>query len=111
MKRQEAWLMAGFGVILILLYLLSSTNLIIKERKTEIYPVSVILDDTTDESYQNFKKGVDRAAIELNADVSLITLYEGGDARQQIERMAREQQAKRFSLSAVEWLDARQLHF
>ncbi len=92
MKRQEAWLMAGFGVILILLYLLSSTNLIIKERKTEIYPVSVILDDTTDESYQNFKKGVDRAAIELNADVSLITLYEGGDARQQIERMAREQQ-------------------
>lgn len=40
MKRQEAWLMAGFGVILILLYLLSSTNLIIKERKTEIYPVS-----------------------------------------------------------------------
>ena len=25
--------------------------------------------------------------------------------------MAREQQAKRFSLSAVEWLDARQLHF
>lgn len=42
MKRQEAWLMAGFGVILILLYLLSSTNLIIKERKTEIYPVSVI---------------------------------------------------------------------
>ena len=52
----------------------------------------MILDDTTDESYQNFKKGVDRAAIELNADVSLITLYEGGDARQQIERMAREQQ-------------------
>ncbi|MFR5732702.1 MAG: hypothetical protein ACLUD2_12900 [Clostridium sp.] len=35
---------------------------------------------------------MDRAAIELNADVSMITLYEGGDASQQIERMAREQQ-------------------
>ena len=29
------------------------------------------------ESYQNFKKGVDRAAIGLNADVSMITLYKG----------------------------------
>lgn len=92
MKKRENLVLAGLGFILILLYLLSSTDLIIKERKTEIYPVSLILDDTTDEFCQNFKKGVDRAAIELNADVSLITLYEGGDGEQQIERLAREQQ-------------------
>ena len=104
MRKKETWLWLGFGIILILLYLLSSTDLIIKERKTEVYPVSVILDDATDESYQNFKKGVDRAAIELNVDVSLITLYEGGDAAQQIERMAREQQdgAKALIVMPVE---------
>lgn len=92
MRKRDTWLWVIYGFVLLFLYLISSTDLLIKERKTEIYPVSVILDDTTDESYQNFKKGVDRAAIELNADVSMITLYEGGDASQQIERMAREQQ-------------------
>ena len=92
MRKRDTWLWVIYGLVLLFLYLISSTDLLIKERKNEIYPVSVILDDTTDESYQNFKKGVDRAAIELNADVSMITLYEGGDASQQIERMAREQQ-------------------
>ncbi len=92
MKKRETWLWCAFAVLLILLYLISSTDLVIKERKNEIFPISVILDDATDEFYQNFKRGVDRAAVELNADVSLITLYEGGNASQQIERMAREQQ-------------------
>ena len=56
MKKRENLVLTGLGIILIILYLLSSTDLIIKERKTEIYPVSVILDDTTDEFCQNFKK-------------------------------------------------------
>ncbi len=92
MRKRETWGLVIFGVILVFLYLLSSTDLIIKERKTEIYPVSVILDDSTGEAYQNFKKGADRAAIELSADVSMITLYEGETPAQQIKRMAREQQ-------------------
>ena len=68
MRKRDTWLWVIYGFVLLFLYLISSTDLLIKERKNEIYPVSVILDDTTDESYQNFKKGVDRAAIELNAD-------------------------------------------
>ena len=72
MRKRDTWLWVIYGFVLLFLYLISSTDLLIKERKNEIYPVSVILDDTTDESYQNFKKGVDRAAIELNADVSMI---------------------------------------
>lgn len=92
MRKRKTWLWGIYGILLAFLYLISSTDLFIKERKNEVYPVSVILDDVTDESYQNLKKGVDRAAIELNADVSFMTLYEGGDATWQIERMAREQQ-------------------
>ena len=49
--------------MLILLFLLSSTDLIIKEKKTEIYPVSVIIGETTDDYYTNFRKGVDKACL------------------------------------------------
>lgn len=91
-KKRKCLLWMLFVPLLILLYLLSSTDLLIQERTKEVYPVSVILDCVTDEAYTNFKKGMDRAAIELNAEVSLITLYEEGNAAQQLDRMLREQQ-------------------
>ena len=55
MRKRDTWLWGIYGIALLFLYLISSTDLLIKERKTEIYPVSVILDNTTDEAYQNFK--------------------------------------------------------
>ena len=76
--------------MLILLFLLSSTDLIIKEKKTEIYPVSVIIGETTDDYYTNFREGVDMAADEYNVDVRLITLYEKGDVTEQMELLKRE---------------------
>lgn len=90
--RREKLLWICYAAVLVLLFLLSSTDLIIKERKTEVYPLSVIIEDTSDENYVNFRKGMDRAAIELNADVSFITLYEENNQQQQLEMMAREQQ-------------------
>lgn len=90
--RREKLLWICYAAVLVLLFLLSSTDLIIKERKTEVYPVSVIIEDTSDENYVNFRKGMERAAIELNADVSFITLYEENNQQQQLEMMAREQQ-------------------
>ena len=91
--RKEKLLWLGYGIILVLLFLLSSTDLIIKEEKREIYPISVIVEDTSDINYVNFRKGMEQAAIERNADISFITLYEAGSARQQQELIAREQQA------------------
>lgn len=90
--RREKLLWICYAAVLVLLFLLSSTDLIIKERKTEVYPLSVIIEDTSDENYVNFRKGMDRAAIELNADVSFITLYEENNQQQQLEMMVREQQ-------------------
>ena len=40
----------------------------------------------------NFRKGMDQAAIEQNADVSFITLYEAGSTKQQLSLVDREQQ-------------------
>lgn len=77
---------------LVLLFLASSTDLIIKERKNQVYPVSVIIEDSVDDNYVNFRKGMDQAAAELNADVSFITLYDRNDVEQQMEMISREQQ-------------------
>lgn len=83
----------GWGVLcagLIFLYLLSSTNWIIKEKEVEVYPVSVIISDTSDDNYVNFRKGIDQAAGEFNADVSFITLYDKDNMAQQMELVRRE---------------------
>ena len=76
--------------ILILLFLMSSTDLIIKEKKIEVYPISVIIEGDNDDYYVNFKKGMDQAAVEFHGDVSFITLYASDDQAQQMELVKRE---------------------
>lgn len=90
MTKQEKILWVLLPAVLVILFLLSSTDLIIKEKKTEIYPVSVIISDTSDDYFTNFRKGVDKAAEEYNVDVSFITLYEKSDQDQQLELVKRE---------------------
>lgn len=90
MTKQEKLLWSLMAAVLVVLYLLSSTDFIIKEKKTDIYPVSVIVSDTSDEFYANFRKGADKAADEYNVAVSFITLFEKGDAAQQMELLRRE---------------------
>ncbi len=92
MKRRVNFFWILYGIVLAVLFLLSSTDLIIKEEEAEIYPISVIVGDTTDDNYVNFRKGMERAAIELNGDVNFITLYEKGSASQQKELILREQE-------------------
>ena len=89
-KKKELVLWGILCVGLILLYLLSSTDWIIKEKEVEVYPVSLIISDTSDDDYVNFRKGVDRAAVEYNVDVSFITLYEKDNLAQQMELECRQ---------------------
>ena len=90
MTRREKIIWCLFAGILVLLFLLSSTDFIIKEEQTEIYPVSIIIGDTTDDYYSNFRKGVDKAADEYNVDVNFITLYEKGNVTEQMDLLKRE---------------------
>ncbi|MCI8888397.1 MAG: substrate-binding domain-containing protein [Hungatella sp.] len=88
------------GKILVILYmiflgalfLMCSTDLIIREPEKEVYQMAVIIEDTRDDNYGNFRKGMDQAAVEFNADVRFITLYEKMDSQQQLELISREQQ-------------------
>lgn len=85
-------LIVVYIIFLIILFLMCSTDLIIREPEKEIYEIAVIIEDAGDDNYGNFRKGMDQAAIEFNADVHFITLYEKLDAGQQMELISREQQ-------------------
>ena len=91
MRRGKHDLIFGISIsVLVLLYLMSSTDLIIHEKKVEIYPISVIVADPSDEDHEKLRKGMDRAAQELHVDLSFITLYERNDQEQQISLILRE---------------------
>lgn len=90
MNVKNRLFICSFSAVLILLYLLSSTNLILHDKKTEIFPVSVIVEEASDEDYEKLRKGMDRAAEELHVDLSFITLYQSHDQEQQIQLIFRE---------------------
>ncbi len=104
-KEKIMWFV--YGMILILLFLMSSTELIIKEQENPVYPISIVVEEASDENYVNFRKGMDRAAIELNADVRFVTLYDSNDPVQQINMAVREQQegARAIILAPVNELE------
>lgn len=90
MSNREKGLWCIFAGVLALLFLLSSTDLIIKEKKQEVYTVSVLVADASDEYYTNFRKGMDKAAEKFHADVSFISLYHANSAEEQIGLLQRE---------------------
>lgn len=90
--RHGRFLIFLYVVFLILLFLMCSTDLIIREPEKEIYQIAVIIEDVRSDNYSNFRKGMDQAAVEFNVDVHFITLYEKLDVEQQMELMDREQQ-------------------
>lgn len=81
-----------YMIFLVVLFLMCSTDLIIREPEKEVSQIAVIIEDVRDDNYGNFRKGIDQAAVELNADVRFITLYDRLDREQQMELIGREQQ-------------------
>ena len=80
----------GIGAVLLLLFLASSTDLFITEHSPKIYRISIIIDSASDDGYTAFRKGADRAAVELHADVGFITLYDNDSWEQQETLIERE---------------------
>ena len=66
------WLI--YTAILIFLYILSATDLIIKENEAKVYSVSILMDGISGENLENMKKGMDEAAYEHNVDMSFPAL-------------------------------------
>lgn len=78
------------ALVLVLLFLASTTNLLIQEKKREIYPISVIVEDISEDGYEKLKKGMDKAAEDFHVDLNFITLYEKNDHSQQMRLIERE---------------------
>ena len=49
-------------VCLVVLFLMCSTDLIIREPERQIYQIAVIIEDVRSDNYSNFRKGMDLAA-------------------------------------------------
>jgi ribose transport system substrate-binding protein len=95
-------------ILIFVLYLVSSTELIYSDDTDhEIYNISVIIDDTTDSTWQNYKKGMEQAAMDYNVDVSFITLYSERNASEQLEFIKREAEAdaQAIILAAVDSIE------
>ncbi|MEG0780531.1 MAG: hypothetical protein RR426_07985 [Oscillospiraceae bacterium] len=90
MKREERGL---FCVVLGVLAVALSLLLIQSIRGTgepPIYRVSVLTDGTESDYWENFRSGVNQAALEHNVDVRFITAYEGEPGRAQPAALRRE---------------------
>lgn len=90
--KRGKWLVILYAAFLVVLFLMCSTDLIIREPERKIYQIAVIIEDDRSDNYNNFRKGMDQAAKEFNVDVHFITLYDKADASQQMALMEREQQ-------------------
>lgn len=76
--------------ILAVLYLLSSTDFILKEQVDTIYNISVIANDLNDEFFLNTRLGMEQALKEWKADVSFVSLYNRNNVEQQMEFILKE---------------------
>ena len=74
MKIDKIYIWIVWFISIILLFVISQTNLILKEEIPKVYQVSLILDGEDESKYINLKKGVDEAAKKYNIDINLITL-------------------------------------
>lgn len=91
LKKNKAFI-AAFCVLLAVLFVLSTTDLVFKERKNKIYHISIIVPDSDLAKWENYRSGVNDAAAYYNADISFVTLYNGGDSAEQLEAVSREVQ-------------------
>lgn len=87
--KKIKYILAGMAVLLVL-FILSSTDWILKEEKETIYSISVIFDEITDESYGNYIAGVNQVLKERMADISYVSLNRPNDEEGQYELLLRE---------------------
>ncbi len=90
MKKVEKYIFIACGVMIVILWILSSTDLILKEEIEEVYRISVIVNDSEEENWEYFQRGMEYAADQYHVETNFITLYDGISQRKQNEAIARE---------------------
>ena len=83
LERILVWLLAASLLLSLSVAFLAPYT----EEEPPVRTISVILNETSDEYWGKFEKGIEQAALEYNADVNLVTLYHRDDAQEQAELM------------------------
>ena len=82
-----------YAAILIFLYILSGTDLIIKENEAKVYSISILMDGISGENLENVKKGMDEAAYEYNVDMSFPAIADNITMEEKLELVNEEIEA------------------
>ena len=90
MKKIEKYIFIGCGMMIVILWILSSTDLILKEKKTEVHRISVIADSSEETDWEYFLKGMEYAADQYHAEVLLLTMYDEVSQQKQNEIIEKE---------------------
>lgn len=90
MRHIRSFLIFFSAFVLVVLLLVSSTDLVLKEQDNTVHNISVIFNEMNDDDYINFKLGMEQGILDWTADVSFITLYSRNDVEQQMSLILRE---------------------
>ena len=66
-----------------LLFLISSTDLVLQEDRKEVYTIAFITDGSPDDRFLSLRKGMEKAAKKWNVDLVLEAPYVSGSAKEQ----------------------------
>ncbi len=61
-------------LLLLLLFLASSTDLLIKEQATEVYKIAVLVDMPVKGQQENFRSGIMKSSLQYHTDINFINL-------------------------------------
>lgn len=92
MDGWKKWMLALVAVLMVLFFILSSTDLLVRKDKQEIKKVSVIASGESSSVGEDFRRGIQEAANEDRVEVNYIAFGEEGETWTQTELIEREWQ-------------------
>lgn len=98
MKKHMFLLWIVYGGLLIIMFFISSTDILLVHERSEVKRVAVIMNHDKDDEYINLKKGIERACTDYNIDLDFIKLNTGGDEEEQIHIILQEAQEEADAL-------------
>lgn len=90
MSRKKRTMSIFLLLILILPSILLFSDILWDEKNKGVYNISVIIRGKNTENWSIMKQGIDQAALEMNAEISFVTLLEENSVEEQSQLINRE---------------------
>lgn len=72
-RKMKKWIFMDI-LLLLLLFLASSTDLLMKEWETEVYKIAVLVDMPVKGQQENFRSGIMKASMKQHTDINFVNL-------------------------------------